>query len=246
MIDAHAESRAVRHVDEPFVVEHDGRLDDVLMKVDGAFPTCHRGVVKPVEVCRWMLTARPMPVSSIPPDQTGMSCAAAYSAIRIDFDQAADPALLDVEDPAAPERDGVAASARSEDRLVEAERRHELLLQDRVPEDVAVRERLLDHHEVERVELAGGARRPRACSRRSRRPSAAASGNRSRTARTHSSRAPSRSSSSRGDSRVRDRVCTAVEQLGGDLLEADADAGQGLAGAGSRAARGAVALPAGR
>ena len=99
-----------------------------------------------------MFTARPMPVSSIPPDQTGMPRDVGVAEDPERLEEPADAPLLQVEDPAAAEGDRRARIGEVVDRFVEAERRRELLLEERVLVEVAVGERLLDHREAEGVE----------------------------------------------------------------------------------------------
>ena len=67
--------------------------------------------------------------------------------------EAADPAHLDVDDAACPQLQGEARVLGAADRFVEAHRSPQLPLQDGVVADVVPRERLLDHHQVEGVEL---------------------------------------------------------------------------------------------
>ena len=99
-------------------------------------------------------------------------CAAHRSCSRIDSREAADAARLDVDDAAGAGGDRLARDADGLDRLVEADRRLQPPLQRRVVDDVVVVERLLDHHQVEAIELRRGDRRRPACRRRWRPPSA--------------------------------------------------------------------------
>ena len=68
------------------------------------------------------------------------------------LDDAADPADLDVDDPAAPHLQGRPDRVAVEGALVETERRLDLPLQLGVVPEVVGRERLLDHEQVEGVE----------------------------------------------------------------------------------------------
>ena len=65
---------------------------------------------------------------------------------------AADAARLDVDDPAGARRDRVARDAHGVNRLVEADRRRDALLQRRMIHHIVVIERLLDQQQVERIE----------------------------------------------------------------------------------------------
>ena len=69
------------------------------------------------------------------------------------LEQAADPALLDVDDAAGIERERRAGIVEIVDRLIEAKRRDQLTLQGRVLDDVAVGEGLLDHRQLEGIEF---------------------------------------------------------------------------------------------
>ena len=68
--------------------------------------------------------------------------------------ESAHAAQLDVDDAAGAQADGLLGVVRGADALVQADGRLELGLQRGVVDDVVVRQRLLDHHQVEIVELA--------------------------------------------------------------------------------------------
>ena len=70
------------------------------------------------------------------------------------FEVAADPPGLDVDDLGGAELDRVDRGLHRHDRLVEADRRRRRAGQLGVPEDVLLRQRLLDQQQVELVELA--------------------------------------------------------------------------------------------
>ena len=149
----------------------DARLDQIGHEVAAA-----RGDVAGSEKfgsdARWMLWARPMPLSSMPPCQTGMPCAAQRSWTRMDS-------------PWPPTRPGLmlmmrqawSAIASSAARTVWIDSSRQIgvvmpPLQRRVIADVVVLERLLDHHQIEAIEPGEVMRHPRACRPRWRRPSA--------------------------------------------------------------------------
>ena len=92
---------------------------------------------------------------------------------RIDCGVAADPARLDVDDPAGAQRDAPLPPARTQ--WIDSSRQivgSHPPLQPRVIAHVIVVERLLDHHQVEAVEPGQMRGVARACRRRWRRPSA--------------------------------------------------------------------------
>jgi rhodanese-related sulfurtransferase len=60
---------------------------------------------------------------------------------------------LDVDDPTAPEREHVLGAVNVRDRFIETDRRRNPVLQLRVPSEVVLPERLLDHHQPERIEV---------------------------------------------------------------------------------------------
>ena len=64
----------------------------------------------------------------------------------------ADTAGFDVHDPSAAQRDHVLRLLEAGDRFIETDRRLQPALQFRMPHDIVVRERLLDHHEPEPIE----------------------------------------------------------------------------------------------
>jgi len=66
--------------------------------------------------------------------------------------QTAQSADLDVDDAAAPQIEGFARIVDRMDALVQTDRRAQLCLQPRVIDDVVVRQRLLDHHQLELIQ----------------------------------------------------------------------------------------------
>ena len=94
-----------------------------------------------------------MPDSSIPPCHTGMPCDGAQVVQPDRFAESADAARLDVDDAAGAGGDRLAGNPHRLDRLVQADRRLQPPLQRRMIGHIVVVERLLDHHQAERVEL---------------------------------------------------------------------------------------------
>src|SRR5574340_382546 len=90
------------------------------------------GSVKFGRVASAILCARPMPASSMPPHQTGMPAACAAACAH---------------------GDGLFGMVRRADAFVEADERLQMFLQFGMVDDVVMAERLLDHHEVELVQL---------------------------------------------------------------------------------------------
>ena len=88
------------------------------------------------------------------------------------FGEAAHAAQLDIDDAAGAQSDRLLGVMRGADAFVQADGRLQLRLQLGVIDDVVVRQRLLDHHQVELVELLQDGRRRPACRRSWRRPSA--------------------------------------------------------------------------
>ena len=111
------------------------------------------GSVKLGRAASATLAARPSPVSSMPPHQTGtpLRLAEVVDAARLEI--AAHPAGLDVDDAAGAERDCVLGRSSRGDRLVEADRRAEEARQLGMSADVVLGQRLLDQEQVELVEL---------------------------------------------------------------------------------------------
>ena len=92
--------------------------------------------------------------------------------------------------PQASQLDRLLGMMRRADAFIETDRRVELRLQLGVIDDVVMRERLLDHHQIEFVKLLAAAPRRQAYRRSWRRPSAGSQGKRSRTWRTTSTSQP--------------------------------------------------------
>ena len=123
-----------------------------------------------------MLCARPMPDSSMPPHHTGMPCGLRDIVDALGFGEAAHAAELDVDDAAGVHRDGLLGVMRRADAFVETDRRFELGLQLGVIDDLVVRQRLLDHHQIEFVQAFQTRPRRPACRPSWRRPSAGCRG----------------------------------------------------------------------
>src|ERR1700687_1848420 len=70
------------------------------------------------------------------------------------FGESANAANLDIDNSAGAGFDGERSAARTDDRLVQANRSAQLFLQARVVVDVVVPERLLDHQQIEWIELS--------------------------------------------------------------------------------------------
>ncbi len=139
------------HLDEPLRVQDDRRLDEVLVEVAARLRRVsrQREAVERLEVDVHG-PADPGLVHAARPDRDAARGGVPEDPDRLE--EPADPPLLQVEDPAAAERDRRPRVGEVVDRLVEAERRRELLLQGGVLVEVAVRERLLDHRQPEGVE----------------------------------------------------------------------------------------------
>ena len=109
--------------------------------------------MKPGSVDIAMLCARPIPDSSIPPHHTGMPRFLAKCSIaRAAACPPTRPSLILMMRHAA-EFHGVLRVGRGVDRLIEADRRAQLALQRRVIDEVARRQRLLDHQKTMSIEL---------------------------------------------------------------------------------------------
>ena len=101
----------------------------------------------------------------MPPTQHGMP-AAWHSVVNLHGDrQPADAARLDVDVAAALQADRLLGLPQAADAFVEADRRANLRLQCRVIDQVVVRQRLLDHRQVQLIDLAEQRRVRRADSR---------------------------------------------------------------------------------
>ena len=99
------------------------------------------------------LCARPTPLSSIPPHHTGIRVSVAE--VVDSFDTANPPTRPGLMLMIRPAPSVIMSSARStlSDRLVETERRRQATLQLGMPQEIVAAQRLLDHDEIERVEL---------------------------------------------------------------------------------------------
>ena len=131
------------------------------------------GSVKFGSVDRCRLCARPMPDSSMPPCHTGHARARRrHRAPRIDSAWPPTRPGLMLMMRHAPRVDGHRRARRARGSTRPGRSASGAALQRGVIRQVVVVERLLDHHQVERVERAPVRRRPPACRRRWRRPSA--------------------------------------------------------------------------
>ena len=112
------------------------------------------GSVKPGSAASAALAARPIPVSTMPPHQTGIAAVEAEVVDPASLEVAADAARLDVDDLGGTELDRIGGGVERDDRFVEADRRRRGPGELGVAEDVFLGHRLLDQEEVELVEPA--------------------------------------------------------------------------------------------
>ena len=141
----------LRYVDEAAGVEDDGLVDDVLVEVVG----CFGGIAGQREALRRLEVdvdrpADPRFVHAPRPDPDAAPRRVVGDPHRLE--QAADPSLFHVDDAAGADRDGRGRVGEAVDGLVEANRRLHRSLKRGMLDDVAVGQRLLDHHQVELVE----------------------------------------------------------------------------------------------
>ena len=90
--------------------------------------------------------------------------------------EAADPSGLDVHDPSGPQGEHILGRVGVRNRFVEADRRRQPVLELRVPAQVVLRERLLEHQQPVGVEIGKMVGLGRTCRRCWRPPSAARPG----------------------------------------------------------------------
>jgi hypothetical protein len=89
----------------------------------------------------------------MPPHQTGIPAASQTSCRRLASPKSAHAPQLDIDDAAGLQADRLLGVVRGANAFIETDRRFKLRLQHGVVDDVVVRQRLLDHHQVELVEL---------------------------------------------------------------------------------------------
>ncbi len=89
----------------------------------------------------------------MPPHQTGIPFGLANIMHAFRFRKTAHTAQLDVDDASCLQPNRLLGMVRRPDAFVQTNRRIERALQNRVIDDVVVRKRLLNHHQIELVQL---------------------------------------------------------------------------------------------